>query len=273
MSLMNGKVLIATFKRNFIVMLRAYPMSFFIGNLLTGFYTVIGALFMYKLLFNGTVGDDFLSFAGTGDYMSYVILGSLTYLFVVRTCLNVSRSLITELREGTLESLMITPFKRGEYFIGNMLQQIVTTSFEVLISLIIALPFGLNLTNINANALLFISILALYGFFGLSMVLASIMLYTRDTYISQNTLFVAMLLLCGITFPTQYLPLAIRFIGELIPVTEISNLIRGSAMLGKGIFEQWNSIIYVFILSTVYIVIGFLSLRKIEFIALEKIQG
>lgn len=270
---MNGKVFVATFKRNFIVMLRAYPMSFFIGNLLTGFYTVIGAVFMYKLLFNGTVGEEFLSYAGTRDYMSYVILGSLTYLFVVRTCLNVSRSLITELREGTLESLMIAPFRRGEYFIGNMLQQTVATTFEVVVSLIIAMPFGLNLANINISSLVVVSFLGLYGFFGLSMVLASIMLYTRDTYISQNTLFVGMLLLCGITFPTEYLPAFLKWVGEVIPVTEISNLVRGSALLGKGIFEQGNTIIYVFLLSTVYIIIGFLSLKKIEFIALEKIQG
>jgi ABC-2 type transport system permease protein len=270
---MDGKVLIATFKRNFIVMFRAYPMSFFIGNLLTGFYTVVGALFMYKLLFNGAVGDEFLGYTGTGDYMSYVILGSLTYIYVVRTCLNVSRSLITELREGTLESLMIAPFKRVEYFVGNMIQQTVATTFEVSVSLIIAIPFGLDLSNVNISSLLVVSILGLYGFFGLSMVLASIMLYTRDTYISQNTLFVGMLLLCGITFPTEYLPVLLKWIGELIPVTEISNLVRDSVLLGKGIFEQGNTIIYVFILSTIYILIGFLSLRKIEFIALEKIQG
>lgn len=270
---MKGKVFLATFKRNFIVMFRAYPMSFFIGNLLTGFYTVVGALFMYKMFFNGTVGDEFLGYAGTGDYMSYVILGSLTYIYVVRTCLNVSRSLITELREGTLESLMIAPFKRGEYFIGNMIQQTVTTTFEVSVSLIIAMPFGLDLSNINLLSILVILILGLYGFFGLSMVLASIMLYTRDTYISQNTLFVGMLLLCGITFPTEYLPALLKWIGELIPVTEISNLVRGSVLLGKGIFEQGNTMIYVFILSTVYVIIGFFSLKKIEFIALEKIQG
>ncbi|WP_459481529.1 ABC transporter permease [Clostridium saccharoperbutylacetonicum] len=270
---MKGKVLMATFKRNFIVMLRAYPMSFFVGNLLTGFYTVVGALFMYKMLFNGTVGEEFLGYTGTGDYMSYVILGSLTYIYVVRTCLNVSRSLITELREGTLESLMLAPFKRGEYFIGNMLQQTVATTFEVSVSLIIAIPFGLNLSSINVPALIIAALLGLYGFFGLSMVLASIMLYTRDTYISQNTLFVGMLLLCGITFPTEYLPTVLRWIGELIPVTEISNLVRGSVLLGKGIFEQTNTIIYVFLLSTVYMILGFLSLKKIEFIALEKIQG
>ena len=241
--IMNGKVFAATFKRNFIIMFRAYPKDFFIGNVLTGFYTVVGALFMYKMLFNETVDEKFISFSGTGDYMSYVILGSLTYIYVVRTCLNVSRSLITELREGTLESLMITPFNRGEYFIGNMLQQTVATTFEVSVSLIIALPFGLNLSNINPISFIIALLLALYGFFGLSMVLASIMLYTRDTYISQNTLFVSILLMCGVTFPVDYLPSALRWIGELIPVTEISNLIRGSALLGKGALEQLDIIV------------------------------
>ncbi|SHK29376.1 ABC-2 type transport system permease protein [Hathewaya proteolytica DSM 3090] len=270
---MRAKVLKATFIRNFIIMLRAYPKSFFIGNVCTGFYTVVGALFMYKLLFNGVVGDDFFKYTKTEDYMGYVIWGSLTYIFVVRTCLNVSRSLITELREGTLESLMMTPFKRGEYFIGNMLHQTIATTFEVLISLIIAMPFGLSFKSMNFPAFIFVFFLALYGFFGLSMVLGSVMLYTRDTYISQNTLFVAMFLLCGITFPVEYLPHSLKIIGELIPVTEISNLIRGSAILGKGLSEQIGTIVYVFILSTIYLFIGFLSLKKIEYIALEKIQG
>lgn len=270
---MRGKILIATFKRNFIVMLRAYPKSFFIGTLLTSFYTVLGALFMFKLLFNGKVGTEFSAYSGTSDYMSYVILGSLTYIFVVRTCLNVSRSLVTELREGTLESIMLAPFRRGEYFVGNMLHQTISTSLEICVSIAIAIPFGLNMSNFNITSFLVSFLLALYGFFSLSMVLASVMLYTRDTYISQNTLFNAMFLLCGITFPVEYLPSSLKFIGNLIPVTQISNLIRGSTLLGKGITEQIHTMVYVFVLSSLYLFIGFLSMKKIETIALEKIKG
>ena len=270
---MNGKVLRATFKRNFIIMMRAYPRSFLIGNICTGLYTVLGALFMYKLLFNGALGSEFCKYTNTDDYMGYVIWGSLTYLFVVRTCLNVSRSLITELRQGTLESLMLAPFKRGEYFIGNMIHQTVTTTLEILVSVIIAIPFGLSFKNMNIGAFIIIFIVALYGFFAMSMVLGSVMLYTRDTYISQNTLFVAMMLVCGITFPVQYLPKFLKVVGEVIPVTEIANLVRGSALLGKGLNEQFGTIIYVIILSTIYLVIGFLSMKKTEVIALEKIKG
>lgn len=92
---------------------------------------------------------------------------------------------------------------------------------------------SLILTTIFYSFLL-VFIIDLFGFFSLSMVLGAIMLYTRDTYISQNTLFTGMLLLCGITFPIEYLPYPLKILAELIPVTEISNLIRGATLLGHG---------------------------------------
>jgi len=270
---MNLKVLRGTLKKNLLTNFRAYPKDFFIGNVLTGFYTSLGAWMMYKLLFEKRLASDFYSYTGTKDYMSYVIVGSLIYLFVVRTCLNVSRSLITELREGTLESLMLAPFRRVEYFIGNMVVQTVTTTMEVLISLIIAIPFGLNFTQFSLSGFLGSALLALYAFFGVSMVLGCIMLYTRDTYLSQNTLFAFLFLVCGITFPAQYLPGWLRIIADFMPITKSVTLIRNSMLLGMGIKEQMSIMINVFLISTGYILAGFYLMKKCEEAALEKIHG
>ncbi|MHB8129949.1 MAG: ABC transporter permease [Mobilitalea sp.] len=270
---MNLKVLRGTLKKNLLTKYRAYPMDFFVGNILTGFYTALGAWMMYKLLFEKNLDSNFITYTGTSDYMSYVIVGSLTYLFIVRTCLNVSRSLITELREGTLESLMLAPFKRVEYFIGNMIVQTVTTTIEILISLIIAIPFGINFSHFNLIGFLGVAILSLYAFFGVSMVLGCIMLYTRDTYLSQNTLFTFIFLVCGITFPSQYLPSWLSIIADFIPITKAVTLIRNSVLLGMGLEEQISIILNVFAVSTIYILIGFILMKKCEEVALEKIHG
>lgn len=270
---MNLKVLRATLKKNLLTNYRAYPKDFFIGNVLTGFYTALGAYMMYKLMFAKKLAKSFAGYAGTGDYMSYVIIGSLIYLFVVRTCLNVSRTLVTELREGTLESLMMAPFCRVEYFLGTMLVQTVTTSLEVFISLLVALPFGLSFSHFNLMGFLAAAILSLYAYFGVSMVLGGVMLYTRNTYITQNTLFAFLFLVCGITFPVQYLPAWLRRIADFIPVTQSVALIRNSTLLGKGAAEQLSLLIQIFLLSSVYILAGFLLMRKSEEIALEKIHG
>lgn len=138
------------------------------------------------------------------------------------------------------------------FFGGNMLQQIVTTSGEIFVMIILSISFGLRFPGFNGAAFIVCFILSLFSFFVVSMPLACIMLYTRDTYISQNTLFALIFLLCGITFPYQYLPDSIQLMSRLIPVTYAAELIRGSTLLGLSLSEQMTSIIQLIILSSVY---------------------
>jgi ABC-2 type transport system permease protein len=80
-------------------------------------------------------------------------------------------------------------------------------------------------------------------------------------------------LICGISFPYQYLPGFLKVISKLIPVTDGVIMIRNSTLLGMGIRQQLHSIIYLLILSLVYTIIGFKLMNKIERIALEKIEA
>lgn len=267
------RTLYATFIRNFIIQLRAYPKDFFIGNVLTAIYTAVSAFFMYHLLFGGQLKDSFAGYAGTQDYISYVIIGNCMYLFMVRTLLNVSRSLITELREGTLESLMLAPFQRVQYFLGNMLQQTVTTLGEVAVMLLVCLPFGVRFSGFNGIGTLIGMLLSLTSYFSLSLILAAIMLYTRDTYISQNTLFAVLFLICGVTFPVQYLPEPVQWLSQSIPVTVSLDIMRNSTLGGMTAAEQVNNYLRIISMSFLYCVVGFSTIKKVEAVALEKIFG
>jgi len=270
---MDFKTLKATLKKNIVVRLRAYQMEFFLGSVLTSFYTALGAWLAYNVLFKNNLSEDFITYSGTGNYMSYIIIGGLAFLFTVRTCLNVSRSLISELREGTLESLMLAPFRRAEYFAGNMLVQTVTTLFETFVATLVALPFGFRLGHTNFAAFICVFLLSLLAFFAVSMLLGFVMLYTRDTYISQNTLFASMALLCGITFPVEYLPVGLQVVSKLIPVTDVVKMYRGTLLSGAALSDITEGMIWVAALSSVYIVIGMGLMKKAEIAALEKIGG
>lgn len=263
----------ATFVRDLITQIRAYPMHFFIGNVLTVFYTVLGAYFMYHLMFNGQLNGSFQAFAGTSDYMTYVIIGSLAYALVVRTLLNVSRSLVTELRQGTLESLMMAPFNRMGYFIGNMLEQTVTSLGEVLISMLICFLFGLSLAHINGITFLVSLVITLYTYFGLSLCLGAVMLYTRDTYISQNTLFLFIFLVSGVIFPVDYLPDVLKIMGGMLPVGDSIYCLRASVISGSQLTTLIPVYLKMFLMGTAYLIVGYFSFRKVEQIALEKIFG
>jgi ABC-2 type transport system permease protein len=152
-----------------------------------------------------------------------------------------------------------------------MLQQTITTSLEIMVMVMISLFFGADFSQVNVLSFILGFIASMFAYFSLSLVLASIMLYFRDTYISQNTLFALMFLACGVTFPIEYLPMPLQYLGRLIPVTTSFELMRGSTIGGMGILKQSSTFIYLIVLSAAYCILGFTLLKRVEKTALEKI--
>lgn len=263
----------ANIYKYFITLLRAYPKSFFIGGILSITYALLFSSLVYTSVFQGKLDDSFIQQTNSSNYMGYIVIGVLIYSFTVSTLLNVSRSLITERRMGTLESVMLAPYNKGMYFLAYMLAQTLHTLLELCFSLPILWILGVHFESFHLLDFMLVFILALYSFLGLSLLLANVMLYTRDTYISQNTLFTLMFLICGVNFPITYLPKMVQEIAQLIPVTHVIQLFRAILLEGNRISQYPKSILALVFLGTIYIMIGFLLLHRVEKIALEKIEG
>lgn len=255
--------IISTARRNLIMQTRAYPIDFFVSKLLSCFFTVLGSYFMYSIVFQGNVSDSFIKFSGTSDYMSFAILGSFMYLFVVGTFLNVSRSFITEMREGTLDSLLISPVNYMGYLSGNMLEQTMITAGELVAAMIITIPFGLKFSGINAASTLLCIAITLVALFGMAIILSGIMIFLKDTYLSQNTVFSVIYLTTGILFPIQYLPSWVQVISNFIPVTYSLRILRNSVLVGMDISSQIGDFKILAVLAAAYFALGVLLVNKI----------
>ena len=103
--------------------------------------------------------------------------------------------------------------------------------------------------------------------------LSSVMLYTRDTYLTQNTLFVIMSLVCGITFPIQYLPEWVQRAAQIFPLTPAVALFRNVAIGHQNLAENYLQILQVLVLSFVYLVIGAAWYISMERNLVENIFG
>lgn len=270
---MHTYVLRANIYKYFITLYRAYPRSFFIGSILRITYTLLFSYILYGYIFEGHVGEAFVQEVGTNNYMGYILVGVLVYTFTVSTLLNVSRSLITEKRLGTLESVMLAPYNRGFYFLAYMLAQTLHTFGELVVAVPIILLFRVQFAYFNLLSFIVVLIASLFAFLGLSMLLANIMLYTRDTYISQNTLFTVIFLICGVNFPITYLPDFVQKIAYFMPVTHSIRLFRGVLLNGETLGVQNHTIMTLFIQGAIYCAIGFATLKKVEKVALEKVGG
>lgn len=259
----------ATFLRNWTVTLRAYPWSFFIGSLLTSALVVGVGYLGYTVLTEGGLSPDFERFAGTGDYLTFLILGVAAYRFVVRMMLAVSRALITERREGMLESLLLVPSSRLAYFVGVGVHATVMVAAETLVLLALAAPFGLDLSRVAPVTLLVVLSVSLVGIFGLSLVLGALMLATGDTYISQNTLFATIALVSGFMFPVAYLPDAAQWLGRALPVTWAVEAMRAAALQGASLTAVAPGLAVAGLLGLGYAYVGFQLLVPAQARALE----
>lgn len=259
----------ATMLRNWIINLRAYRWSFFLGNLVESVLTVLMAYFIYHVLTGAQISQDFISNTGTADYMSFLILGTAVLNFSINIMLGISRSLITERREGTLDALLLSPVHHLEYFSGIGIQWALNTIGETLLMLLVAWPFGLNLSHMNVLTLLMALPVAFIDLFGMSVVLGALMLATGDTYISQNTLFVAMTLLCGFLFPASYLPVPLQWLGNILPVSGALRLLRGATLNGTTPAAALSETLIYIAIGLVYAVIGLWLMQRAERRAME----
>jgi ABC-2 type transport system permease protein len=249
--------------RNHISDTRAYPWTFTFGHLLNSTYAILVSFFTYHYLIKGEIDDKFAAFTGTNDYLTYVIIGGLLNTVSVSMMMNVSRALITEWREGTLEVLLLSPTKRTGYFIGTAIQQLYRVTIELVPALIISLFLGLKLTHSDSSAIIGFLIF-LFSCFSVALVLGGVMLYSRDTYFVQNNLFMITGLVCGFLFPLQYLPLPLQWLSRVFPLTDSVSIFREAILTGIPIWEHPAKLFSILVLNLVYIIAGACLIKYAE---------
>lgn len=260
---------LATTHRTFLENLRAYPWSFFAYRLLGSFFNIALAALTYNTLFRGKTASSFQAYSGTSDYLTFVAVGISVQAYITGALLNLGRSLITEQRTGTLESLFVTPIPNLAYLSGVMLQQTLLTTIDFLIILFIGASLGANLVHTNWPGLIIVLSISHIGFMGMAVILGGVMLYLRDTYMTQNTVIVILYLICGIFFPIQYLPEWVQRVAYFIPLTHALNLARSSVLLGYSTPQQGAELFLLLVLSLFYCAVGLLLVHRVRRIALE----
>jgi len=266
-------IIIATYKKNRITVRRAFPKTFIFGRLISGTFTVIFPYFIYTYFLKASLDNSFYLYTKKADYMTYIVLGAAIYSLGVATLMNVGRAMITELREGTLEILLLAPASKNGYFIGCLIEQVGRSSFEFGVVLFIGWILGAELSRVFSLASIAALAIAIFSFFAMALLLSSIMLYSRDTYISQNTLFTFLSLICGISFPVEYLPKWLQSVSQVFPMTPALELFRAVVIQNQKLLDNTSLIFHIILLSTVYIVVGQLWFNNLKTKIVENIFG
>ena len=267
------RVILSTYRKNRIGIMRAVPWSFMVSRVVTGVTQIVFPYFIYHYFMQGNLQRDFGKYAAGADYMTYIVLGSALNVLAVSTLMNVGRALISELREGTLETLLLSPASRSAYFLGCLSEQTMRALLESGTVLAVGALLGADLGSLLSLRAAVVIMLAILGFFCMGITLSSVMLYTRNTYLTQNTLFITMSLVCGITYPVQYLPGWVQGIAQIFPLTPAVELFRNVVTGHQNLMENYFSVLQVVILSGIYLAVGSIWYMKMEPRLMESIFG
>jgi ABC-2 type transport system permease protein len=254
----------ATMIRNQLSNLRAYPWSFTFGHILNGSFLVLVSYFIYHYWMEGELAASFTRYSGSSDYMTFAVIGGLLSTLSVSMIMNVSRALITEHREGTLEVVLLAPAGRTGYFLGTAMQQLARVLLEAVPVVILGGLVGARMPHAEWMSAIAALLLYLGACFAMALSLGAVMLHTRDTYLVQNTLFSATTLLCGFLFPTAYLPEPLRLVGYIFPLTDGLQLLRGSLLNGSTLWQQSDAVARCMVLIAVYSLLGSWFIGKTE---------
>ena len=126
----------------------------------------------------GNVG--FAGYTGTGDYMSFILVGSVLSSYIGSVFWGIGFALKREMDEGVMESNWLTPVPRFAFLVGQTIANLITTTITNIGILLIGWwLFGFTITGSLWQALGVVLplLLALYGF---GFAFAAVVLLVRD---------------------------------------------------------------------------------------------
>ena len=183
--------------------------------------------FMGKAFSTNGQALGFAAYSGTGDYMSYILLGTVLTNFILTVFWGMGYALKQDMDAGVLESNWLTPVPRLLILIGRTLTSLLTTTIISLIMLVIAgALFGFKPTG-NTLAAFLTAVPMLIGLYGFGFAFAALVLIMREanTLVDVSSFLVQGF--SGTNFPIQSLPSWLIPISLALPLTYGLDAVRG----------------------------------------------
>jgi ABC-2 type transport system permease protein len=220
--------------------------------------------FMGKAFSTNGQATGFAAYSGSGDYMSYILIGTVLTNFILTVFWGMGYALKEDMDAGVLESNWLTPVSRLLILVGRTLTSMLTTTIMSTIMLIIgALLFGFHPTG-NTFAALLTAVPMLAGLYGFGFAFAGIVLLMREanTMVDVGSFLVQGF--SGTNFPVKSLPYWLIPVSLMLPLTYGLDAVRGFLLKTRTLFPIHVEIIILIIFMFVMLWLGSWFFYRVE---------
>lgn len=206
----------------------------------------------------------FSAVTGTSNYMGYIVIGTMLWMWVNTTMWGFGTFLREEQMRGTLESNWLCPINKFDFLLGNglvsMLQALIINIISVLEYRFI---YRIHFTG-NISYWFLIFLIMIPGIYGLGALFASLVLWAKETNAAVQFVRGCIMILCGITFPISITPIWMQSISKCIPFTYGIMAARQLMVNGNTLKEASFNIKICLILGLTFFIAGRLAFLYTE---------
>lgn len=241
---------------SWIVSLLIWPIIFPMGYLLTA------------RALSGVDGSGLTTFqntTGLTDYVGYIAVGTMIWMWQNIVLWSVGYSLRNEQMRGTLESNWLSPTWRFSYLLGSSVPQMVSMITLLVVSgLEYALFFGVKF---NGSILLTILVIlaSIPAVYGLGFAFASIVITVKEANAFVFLVRGIVMIFCGITYPMAMLPAWMQATAQWLPQTYIIHAVRTASLSTEGFAGISHDLSMILFFGVIWLAIGY-----VLFVAMER---
>ncbi len=196
-------------------------------------------------------------------FIEYVVPGIIGIILQLLTVTLTACTIARERESGTLYQLMVTSLRRGEIVIGKILPYLAVSILLILVVIVVA-GFHFHVAFHQWPVLAVICLLFLLCSLGLGLLISAFS-RTQTQAIQLSVFFLLpIFVLSGAFAPLEQLPLAIRYLSELFPLTHFCRAFRLVNLYHAGPAFYGGDLLFMLVGAIVTFVGAALLLKRIQ---------
>lgn len=192
----------------------------------------------------------------------FLVPAILAIIMHMMTILFTSFAIVRERENGTLEQLMVTPVLKTDLMIGKVIPYAAIGFFDMILTLVVMIWFfDIDITG-SFWFLCLASVIFILASLGIGLIISTTCRTQVQAIQLTVAIFLPSLLLSGFVFPLEPMPLVIKAISYMLPLTYYLDIIRGIVIKGVGFEELWTQTFVLLIMAGVMVSASIAGFKK-----------
>jgi len=156
----------------------------------------------------------------------------------------------------------VMPLKPRDVFLGKIVPYFLVATIDL--AIVLAVGIGLFGVPFRGNPAVFAlgALLFLFVTLGMGVLISSVSQNSGQAIQLAMMIMVPQILLSGLVFPLSSVPIGVRWIAYLLPLTYFIEIARGVMLRAEPIAGLWQSFVYLTVLGSVVVTAATLRFRR-----------